>query len=189
MTTDPFDTSLTMTTEPESLLIGSYQAWRRLLDYSSDTFSLAYRLTPIGGGTVRTVSGTFDDTTDWWVFTVGVSDMTGWDAGSYRWDLRLTRLSDSEVMDLSTGILQIYGTSEDRRTHAEIMVQKIESLLSGRADHDVESYSIKSRQITKMSAAELRQWRDYYVAEVARSGGSSNGVPAPKKNTVRVRWI
>jgi len=37
--------------------------------------------------------------------------------------------------------------------------------LSGRADADVSSYSINGRSISKLSIAELIEWRDYYKSE------------------------
>ena len=45
---------------------------------------------------------------------------------------------------------------------------QIESLLSGKADADVSNYSINNRSLTKMSVAELIQFRDYYKAEYLR---------------------
>jgi hypothetical protein len=189
MATDPFDLANAMTTEPESLLVGSYQAWRRLLDYDGGAFTLSYRFMSVSDFTTRTVSGTYDAANRWWSFTVGASDTSGWTIGTYRWDLVLTRNSDGEAMVLATGTVELFASDTDRRTHAEIMVQKIESILSGRADSDVESYSIKSRSITKMSVKELREWRDYYLTEIARTGGSSTGAKRVKNNKVRVRWV
>lgn len=45
------------------------------------------------------------------------------------------------------------------------MVDKIESLLEGRADGDVSSYSIQGRSLTKLSIDELIKWRNYYKKE------------------------
>ena len=101
----------------------------------------------------------------------------------------LVRSSDSEAAVLGSGFLQVFGTTEDRRSHAEIMFGKNESVLSGRADHDIESYTIKSRSLTRMSVKELLNWRDYYKDEVARTGGSTGDVSVAKSNTMRVRWI
>ena len=77
----------------------------------------------------------------------------------------------------------------DPRTHAEIMVDKIESILQGRADSDVANYSIKDRSLTKLSISELLQWRDYYRLEFRKektaqliAKGETTGV------TVKVRF-
>ena len=48
------------------------------------------------------------------------------------------------------------------------MVEKIESLLEGRADADVASYSIAGRSLTKLSIDELMTWRDRYKTEYLR---------------------
>ena len=146
-------------------------------------------MTPFGPGVVITIEGVWDATDQQWHFTVPAVTSAAWPAGSYRWDLKVTRDSDGEVVIISTGSIEIFTSTDDRRTHAEVMVKKIESILSGRADSDVESYSIKSRSITKMSVKELTDWRDYYLSETRRTGGSTGGVDMPKANTVRVRWV
>ena len=185
---DPFDTTSAPLTEPESILVGSFTAWRRELALAAADYGVKYRMTPAGGGAPFEVTGsTTDDAI--WTFTALSAATALWRAGEYRWDLIVTRTSDDEVAITETGMLNVFATSNDRRTHAEIMVAKIESLLSGRADSDVDNYSIKNRSITKMPVRELLEWRDYYRAEVARTGGSATGTGQAKNNTVRVRFI
>lgn len=186
---NPFDVNASPITEPESLLVGSYKQWRRLLDYDDANYSLSYRFVPQEGGTVQNVAGTFDASNEWWVFEITTVDLASWSLGAQRWDLLLERLSDNETVSLATGSLTLHATNQDRRTHAEIMVEKIESLLVGRAATDIESYTIKSRSLTKMSIKELREWREYYLAEIEQTGGSTTGSDTPKKNTLRVRWV
>jgi hypothetical protein len=48
------------------------------------------------------------------------------------------------------------------------MLEKIQSLLEGRADNDVEEYSIGNRSLTKLSITDLMKWRDYYRSEVTK---------------------
>lgn len=185
---DPFDTTSAPLTEPESILAGSFIAWRRELAIASADYGVKYRMTPTAGGAPIEVTGsTTDDAI--WTFTALSTVTATWLAGEYRWDLIVTRLSDSEVAVTETGMFRVFATSNDRRTHAEVMVAKIESLLSGRADSDVDNYSIKNRSITKMPVRELLEWRDYYRAEVARTGGSTTNTGRAKNNTVRVRFI
>jgi hypothetical protein len=176
---DPFDTTSAPLTEPESILIGSFTAWRREITLSAATYSLKYRMIPTFGGAAIEIIGT---TTDGliWTFDALSSVTSAWRAGTYRWDLIVTRLSDSEVAITETGMLRVFATSEDRRTHAEVMVAKIESLLAGRADSDIDNYSIKNRSISKMPVKELIEWRDYYRSEVARTGGSTTGAGKPR---------
>jgi len=54
----------------------------------------------------------------------------------------------------------------DPRTHAEIMLNKIQTLLQGKADADVSSYSVQGRSLTKLSFQELEDARDKYQQEV-----------------------
>lgn len=186
--TNPFDIESAPTTEPEGIIVGVYAAWRKLLDYPATEYTLSYTLTPRDGGSAVSIDGTFDVGAQEWRFVASSSVTSGWTSGDYRWDLNLTRTSDGEVACIATGAIVVFATTDDRRTHAEVMVQKIESLLSGRADSDIESYSIKSRSLTKMGVKELTEWRDYYRAEIRRTGGSVTSAARPSKNAVRVRW-
>jgi hypothetical protein len=56
-------------------------------------------------------------------------------------------------------------------SHASTMLEKIEAVLEGRIDSDVESYQIAGRNITKIPITELIVLRDRYkretVSEVA----------------------
>ena len=81
--------------------------------------------------------------------------------------------SSSNRVTIDEGKLQILENLEttsttELRSHAKILLDKIESLLSGKADADVSNYSINNRSLTKMSVAELIQFRDYYKAEYLR---------------------
>lgn len=186
---DPFDIGTVPTIEPESIVSGSYVAWQRVLDLDNTAYSVAYRLTPTFGGAAVTLSGTTVDGGTVWTFVALSAVTSAWREGDYRWNIVVTRMSDSEVALTETGVLRVFASTADRRTHAEIMLAKIESLLSGRADDDIDNYSIKNRSISKMPVKDLIEWRDYYRAEIGRTGGSSSNAGRPKNNTVRVRWI
>jgi hypothetical protein len=70
------------------------------------------------------------------------------------------------------------------------MVDKIEALLSGRADKDVNSYSIQGRSISKMGISELLQWRDYYRKEVVKEQRDlAIAQGKPTKTTMKVRFL
>ena len=45
------------------------------------------------------------------------------------------------------------------------MVDKLESLLEGKADSDVSSYSIAGRSLNKLTVEELLKWLDHYKAK------------------------
>lgn len=186
--TDLFDPSSSPTVEPDALVRGVFTQWRIAFSTSDAAHSVYYKIGTPGQETPVTVSGTYDDNGHW-LFTIGSDDYAGILAGENRWDLYVERDSDSQRIILSTGLITVHETSADRRTYAEVMVSKIESILQGRADHDVESYSIKSRSITRMNVMELTKWRDYFRAEVDRTGGSSSSKQRADNKTVRVRFI
>jgi hypothetical protein len=185
MAENPFDLTVAPVTEPVSLIAGSWVGWRRELDYDDATFRLEYRF----GTTDHDHIVVGEQVGTEWHFEIASADSTGFTAGDYRWDLYIVRLSDDEEYALSTGMMKVFGSTTDRRTHAEIMVAKIESILAGRADSDVMNYSIKNRSITKMSPKELVEWRDYYLVEIGRTGGSVTSGKVVKQNTVRARFI
>ena len=114
-------------------------------------------------------------------------------AGKYEWQQEIVRNSDSARRVLSRGQftvladLDIPGT--DLRTHAAIMVDKIESILAGKDDSDVSSYSIAGRSLTKMSFTELLDARDYYRSEVNKEKASEAAQNGRKGvSTIKVRF-
>lgn len=183
---DIFDPAFAPKTEPESIVAGSFTQWRRDIPYSPAEYTASYRFIPVNGGSQYTLSGSKPD--DYWLFVASSVATAAWLSGTYRWDLLVTRLADSETSIVLTGSILVHASTSERRTHAEIMIVKIESILSGRADNDIESYSIKSRSLTRMTVKELTQWRDYYLDEVGRTGGSST-VGRADRNTVYVRFV
>lgn len=189
MVANPFDTDEYPVTEPDAIVVGSFIAWRRELDFDDADYSIRYELVPRETGTALTVNGSQNG--NYWEFNIPAATSNGWNepAGEYRMNLIVRRLSDNEDAEVESTHVTIFGSTQDRRTHAEIMVDKINSILAGRADHDIESYSIKSRSITRMSVAELLKWRDYYIDEIARTGGSETQQNAAKSNTVKVRFV
>lgn len=181
--TNLFDVENSPFVEPDWVIKESFIQWRRKLAYSDTLYRVYYE----SGGTEY--PGTYDSDNEWWVFSIGAGEFNNLAVGDNRWDLYAERLSDSERVLIATGVVTVYESTTDRRTHAEVMVTKIESVLEGRADHDIESYTIKNRSLTRMSVKELTAWRDYYMAEVQRTGGSTTGDDTPKRNTLRVRFI
>lgn len=181
-----FDVENTSFSEPLSLIKGTYQQWRKRSDFTDAAYTLKYEIQ--SEGLTTTANGSYDNTNEWWVFELTSADYDSIVSGDARWDLIVTRTSDSERIVLETGVFTVHMTTDDRRTHAETMVAKIESVLENRADHDIESYSIKSRSLTRMSVKELRDWREYYQAEIERTGGSRTNRNTAKKNTVLVGW-
>lgn len=159
---------------PSSIRIGQYMSWSEVYDYDSSLFSLAYLIRPSDGAAGEVTVPAVADGTMWTFEMLGALSATVV-PGSNVADLICTRIADGEKLTLATVYVDAYIADEDRRSHARLMITKIESLLSGRADDDVSQYSIKDRSITKMSVKELTEWRDFYRSELASEPDAVTG--------------
>lgn len=167
MTSNPFDTLTAPLGNPVTIIAGSYTAWRKSFDYDSTLFQVFCSLR-LGGQLVSKLQATKQTNGDW-AFAIPSATSTGWTVGQYSFDYSAKRISDSEEMIVESGRVEITLPASDRRTHAQIMLGKIESILENRADNDVDSYSISGRSISKMPVGELRKWREYYKSEIAET--------------------
>tara|TARA_Y100000289_G_C3872448_1_gene124233 strand:+ start:14 stop:640 length:627 start_codon:yes stop_codon:yes gene_type:complete len=183
------------TKEPIVIRKGDTIIWKRTditTDYPTDSYSMSWTARLESNGSTS-FDATVTEVDDYYKFTIDNSDSGGLTVGHYIWALKVTQTSDSETLVIDTGKIEVkdnlFGTTGDVRSHAKIMVDKIESILEGKADSDVNSYSIGNRSLSKMSVDELLQWRDYYRAEYNREvrkermdRGEGTG------NTVKVRF-
>lgn len=181
--TDPFDLDQIPTVEPSIYIDGSTIFWSIGWSYATSRLQYSVRNRKEMKTDVTLVATAIDGG---FRFTIGPSTFANLKTGDLVWVKEAVRISDDAVSPLSSGDLKYFAADADRRTHAEIMVSKLESLIEGRADHDVESYSVGSRSITKMSIDELIKWRDFYRAEVNR-GESSSVITGPKKRPGMVK--
>lgn len=157
---------------PESLVVGDYFQFK-ITTYSTDYPNTDYTMRFVariatGGSSEIIVTATADD--DDYLFTAASSVTEDYDVGHYHYQIEIERDSDSNRVIVDRGeidILTDFDNNVDPRFHAEIMLGKIESILEGKADSDVSSYSIAGRSLTKLSPEELVTWRDYYRKEVA----------------------
>ena len=169
-----FDTDNAPTIEPDRIVVGDRVTWRKTnlgVDYPSTAYSVKYvsRISSGGGTHEFQVTGTADDND--YLFTITSVASASFDLGHHHWQLEITRTSDSERIVVQTGswdIITDLDNNVDPRSHAEIMLDKIETVLQGRADADVLSYSINGRSLSKIPPAELVEWRDYYRGEVVK---------------------
>ena len=159
--------------EPLQIVVGDFLQWKKTQiasDYPTATHSAEYvaRITAGGASEIK-LAATERDT--YYLFQVDSATSAAFDAGFYHWQLEVTETATGNRIVVERGefeaIQDLDINGADPRPHAEIMLDKIESLLEGRADGDVSTYSIAGRSITKMSPEELLQWRDYYRREVA----------------------
>ena len=190
-----FDPAAAPSVEPERLVVGDRVTWRKpglASDYPSTEYSLTYiiRAASGAGNHEFQVPGVLSGSD--YVFTISSADSADFDAGRHHWQLEVTRTSDAERAVILTGlwdIIEDLDNNVDPRSHAEIMVDKIEAVLQNRADADVLSYSINGRSLSKMPPSELMEWRDYYRREVVieyRKAHARTG--RPHSGTVKIRF-
>lgn len=157
--------------QPETIVIGDYLLWKRsdlVDDYPVASHSMEYVARITGGGTTE-IKVAATTGTGTYVFEVTSATSATYTAGFYHWQLEATETSSGNRVVLERGTftavedLDINGA--DPRSHAEIMIAKIESILQGKADADVSSYSINGRSLTKMSFQDLIDARNFYRQE------------------------
>jgi hypothetical protein len=158
--------------EPDSFVVGDFVLWKRTdlgADYPNDLYTAKYVSRDAAGGSHEfSVTGTNDGSD--YLFTILGADSSAFSSGNHRWQLEIARNSDGERIVVDSGhwsvIVDVDVNGVDPRSHAEIMVDKIESVLNGKADSDVSEYSIAGRSLTKMTYQELLDARKSYRAEV-----------------------
>jgi hypothetical protein len=169
-----FDTDTSATTEPAKIIAGDTLIWRRSdlnSDYANSAHVLSYKARLEGtGATVITITASASG--DDYLVSVAAGTTASYSTGVYRWQAYITRTSDSARVTIDSGTFEVLpnrsASTADPRSHAKTMLDKIESVLSGRADGDVASYSINGRALTKIGVEELMAWRDRYRAEYLR---------------------
>lgn len=192
-----FDAANAPEGEPTTIVVGDFIQWKRsdlVQDYPVATHSAEYVARITGGGASEIKLAATESDPTYYLFTVDSITSTDFVAGYYHWQLEITETASGNRIVVDTGtftaLADLDVNNTDPRTHAEIMVDKIQALLEGRADKDVSSYSIAGRSITKMSVQELIDWRDYYRREAKKEKRDSdikNG--RPTNTTVKVRFL
>lgn len=192
--TNAFDPSKAPTIEPTEIVAGDFVQWKvtnLVADYPTALYALTYTARISGARDEFQILGTGHTTH--YLLTASSATTGSYAKGTYQWQQEITRISDSARLVLRRGTFKVVSdldvAGSDIRSHAEIMIDKIESVLNGKADTDVSSYSIAGRSLTKMSFNELLEARDYYRSEFARETASANAKAGIKGNTtIRVRF-
>lgn len=190
-----FDAANAPEGEPREVVVGDFIQWKRsdiAVDYPPATHSAEYVARISGGGATEIkLAGT--EGADYYLFTVDSVTSAEFLPGKYHWQLEITQTSSGNRIVVDIGdfdaIPDMDVNQADPRIHAEIMIDKIESILEGKADSDVSSYSIAGRSLNKLSFDELMTARDRYKGELVRhenkelvKRGKSNG------STIKVRF-
>lgn len=183
--------------EPKQVVVGDFIQWKRsdLTDYpTSEGYTAEYVARITGGGSNEIkLPQSASSTDDYYLFTVDSDTSASFITGLYHWQLEITQTSSDNRIVVDTGDFQAIpdmdNNQADPRIHAEIMVAKIETILEGKADADVSSYSIAGRSLTKMSFNELVEARDYYRREIVKHNNDEL-IKKGKKNgsTIKVRF-
>ena len=184
--------------EPKELVVGDFIQWKRsdiADDYpTSSGYTAEYVARITGGGSNEIkIPQAASTTDDYYVFSVSSNTSESFSPGLYHWQLEITETSSGNrlVVDIGdfTAIPDMDSNQADPRIHAEIMIAKIQTILEGKADSDVSSYSIAGRSLTKLSFQELLDARDYYRREIVKhtndellKRGKSSG------STIQVRF-
>lgn len=191
-----FDAESAPEGEPSEIVVGDFIQWKRsdlVAHYPTDSYTATYIARITGGGNTEIqLTGTAYNGS--YLFTADSVTSSDFVPGYYHWQLEILRNSDNNriVIDRGafTAIVDLDQGGADPRSHAEIMLTKIESLLEGKADSDVSNYSIQGRSLTKFGLDELLQWRDYYKSEVARQKRLEEIKLGRKTaSTVKVRFL
>lgn len=168
-----FDVANAPTTEPERFSIGDFVQWKRediVGDYPVATHSATW-IARLASGTNTEITVNATEASTYYLFTIASADSASFSEGHYHWQLEITETSSGNRIIIDTGTLDIHydlDNNVDPRSHAQIMIDKIESILQGKADADVASYSINGRSLTKMSFEDLISARDFYRKEYAK---------------------
>lgn len=180
--------------EPLEIVAGDFIQWKvsdLVDDYPTDSYTLTYTARVSGARDEFQIVATGQSTH--YLVTATSSASAPYSPGIYQWQKEIVRNSDAARIVLGRGTFTVKAdldvAGSDTRSHAELMVGKIESVLSGKADSDVSSYSIAGRSLTKMSFVELLDARDYYRAEAMREKATEDAQNGRKgTSTIKVRF-
>ena len=171
-----FDAATAPEGEPSEIVVGDFIQWKRsdlVADYPPADYTATYVARITGGGNTEIqITATNYNSGEAYLVTVDSTTSADFVAGYYHWQLEIVRNSDSNriVVDRGafTAIVDLDVGGADPRTHDEKMLTKIQSILEGRADGDVESYSIQGRSLTKIPIKDLMEWERHYRQRVER---------------------
>jgi len=183
--------------EPSEVVVGDFIQFKRsdlVADYPPAEYTATYIARITGGGASEIqLTGTNYNSGEAYLFTVTSTESADFAPGYYHWQLEIVRNSDGNRIVVGRGaftaVVDLDVNNSDPRTHDEIMLTKIQALLEGRADGDVESYSIQGRSLTKIPIKELIEWERYYRDRVHRQKQLEDIKLGRKTaNTVKVRF-
>jgi len=181
--------------EPLEIVVGDFLQWKRsdlVADYPPADFSAEYVARITGGGSSE-IKLAATESGGTYLFTADSTTTATFEPGYYHWQLEITKTETGDRLVVDRGafdaIVDLDINQADPRSHAEIMVTKIQSILEGKADSDVSNYSIAGRSLTKMTFEELISARDVYRRELQQEKVKERIKRGkPSGSTVKVRF-
>lgn len=155
--------------EPLTITAGDTVKWLKSLgDYPAGTWALTYNLRGASDINIATTASGSDH-----LVNVDESVTTNYTAGTYYVSGRVTDGNDTYtvikglLLTVEPSLASITG-AYDGRTHARKMLDAIKAILEGRASdlQDIESYTIGTRTINRISNQELIELQAHYQAIV-----------------------
>ena len=148
--------------EPYEVYAGDTFRWDKdVKDYTpADGWALTYSFRSVTG-TGFNITGAANSGNRGWELTVAASTTASYTPGEYNWQAYVTKGSERYVVDNGVTVIHrnlnalAVGAVTDLRSHAKLMISKIQSVLEGRVDADIENYSIGGRSINKIPVNEL----------------------------------
>lgn len=189
-----FDATNAPETEPLEIVAGDFVQWKDSVltaDYPVASYSLVYVARSVVTNDEFQVTATTND--GYYLLTILSATTAALPPGIYRWQKEIVKTSNSQRVVIKRGEFKVLADLDvagiDSRSHSEIMLAKIESVLVGKADSDVQSYSVAGRSLTKMSFQELLDARNFYKSEVIREKAKEDAKNGRQgASTVKVRF-
>lgn len=158
------------TLEPEVVTAGDTVTWRRYLPnhLPVDGWALSYALVNAAG--LIAITSTADD--DSHLVEVPAATTAAWTAGDYTWQAYVTSGSDRHAVGQGSITIRpnfaAASSGLDARSHPRKVLDALQATMEGKASSDQLAMSIRGRSISRMGAAELIKWLDFYEKQVAR---------------------
>lgn len=170
---------------PASLVAGDTWEWTKdLPDYPRTTWTATFYFE----NKDKTFSVTGTGSTSVHSFSIPAATTAGYPAGRYLYRLRVNDGTTYKAIEqgwVEVGVDPAAAGTRDIRSDARKMLDALNATLIGKASNDQLSMSIQGRSLSRMSPAELMDWRDRVRSEVrAEEQAASAGLG----RNIRVRF-
>ena len=179
-----FDTTNAPTTEPTEIVAGNFARWRRTdlsADYPPTTYQLSYECRAEGAQAGRQIALVAAEDGGDYLIQIASATSVDYIVGTYHWFAYITRLSDSERVQVDCGTFKVTPNREDDASDpasfARRMVNQIEDAIEKRADNfqlDTLAYSLGTETSATRDPAQLLIWRTKFRGEIRRINQRNN---------------